>query len=80
MSEANGSPSLLRWTLAFMRPYRGRMTLVAILLLVEVALGALQPWLLKAVIDYVLVGQPIPQPLRRMAAGHSRRSIRSRCS
>ena len=56
------STSLIPWTLSFMRPYRGRMTLVAVLLLVEVALGALQPWLLKGVIDYVLAGQPMPQP------------------
>jgi ATP-binding cassette subfamily B protein/subfamily B ATP-binding cassette protein MsbA len=62
MTEANGSASLVGWTLAFMRPYRGRMTIVAVLMLLEVALVALQPWLLKAVIDYVLVGQPVPQP------------------
>jgi len=30
--------------------------------LLEVALGALQPWLLKIVIDYVLVGRPMPEP------------------
>ncbi len=63
MSEVRESPSLISWTLSFMRPYRGRMTLVAILLLLEVALVALQPWLLKAVIDYVFVGQPVPQPV-----------------
>jgi ATP-binding cassette, subfamily B, bacterial len=62
MSAAPESPSLVRWTLSFMRPYRARMTIVAVLLLVEVALIALQPWLLKVVIDYVLVGQPMPQP------------------
>ena len=45
-----------------MRPYRARMMMVAVLLLIEVALTALQPWLLKVVIDYVLVGQPIPRP------------------
>jgi ABC-type multidrug transport system fused ATPase/permease subunit len=56
------SISLVRWTLSFLRPYRGRAALVAVLLLVEVALGALQPWLLKVVIDYVLVGRPVPQP------------------
>jgi len=61
MSETAATP-LVSWTLSFMRPYRGRMTLVAVLLLLEVALGALQPWLLKIVIDYVLVGRPIPEP------------------
>ena len=58
----NDTGSLLSWTLSFMRPYRGRMTLVGGLLLLGVALTALEPWLLKVVIDYVLVGQPIPQP------------------
>ena len=50
MSETAATP-LVSWTLSFMRPYRGRMTLVAVLLLLEVALGALQPWLLKIVTD-----------------------------
>jgi ATP-binding cassette subfamily B protein len=58
----NDPISLVSWTLSFLRPYRGRAVLVAVLLLVEVALGALQPWLLKVVIDYVLVGRPVPQP------------------
>jgi ATP-binding cassette subfamily B protein/subfamily B ATP-binding cassette protein MsbA len=62
MTTTNGSPSLLRWTLSFLQPYRGRTAFVAALLLVEVALGALEPWLLKGVIDYVLVGRPIPDP------------------
>ena len=63
MSEAQRTRRRsLRWTLSFLRPYRGRVTLVAVLLLVEIALGALQPWPLKIVIDYVLDGQPIPQP------------------
>ena len=63
MSKTGGPTSLVSWTLSFMRPYRGRMMLVAVLLLLEVALGALQPWLLKVVIDYVLVGRPMPQPV-----------------
>ncbi len=63
MSKTSAPASLISWTLSFMGPYRGRMTLVAVLLLVEVALVALQPWLLKAVIDYVLGGQPVPQPV-----------------
>jgi ATP-binding cassette, subfamily B, bacterial len=62
MSETRAPASLVSWTLSFMRPYRGRMMLVAVLLLLEVALGALQPWLLKIVIDYVLVGRPMPEP------------------
>jgi ATP-binding cassette subfamily B protein/subfamily B ATP-binding cassette protein MsbA len=55
---------LLRWTLSFLRPYRRRVALLAVLLLSEIVLGALQPWPLKIVIDYVLTPQPqpIPQP------------------
>jgi len=55
--------SLVRWSLSFLRPYRARMAFVACLLLLEVALGALEPWVLKVVIDYVLVGQPVPPSL-----------------
>jgi ATP-binding cassette, subfamily B, bacterial len=62
MSTTSEPKSLITWTLTFMRPYRGRMTFVALLLLLEVVLGALEPWLLKVVIDYVLVGRPMPQP------------------
>jgi ABC-type multidrug transport system fused ATPase/permease subunit len=62
MRKQGESASLVSWTLSFMRPYRGRMMLVAVLLLLEVALGALEPWLLKVVIDYVLVGRPMPAP------------------
>jgi ATP-binding cassette subfamily B protein/subfamily B ATP-binding cassette protein MsbA len=61
----NQEKSLLLWTLSFLRPYRGLMLFAAVLLLFEVCLGALQPWLLKAVIDYVLVQQPIPAPFAR---------------
>jgi ABC-type multidrug transport system fused ATPase/permease subunit len=49
---------LLPWTLSFLRPYRHRVALLALLALVEIALGALAPWPLKIVIDQVLLGQP----------------------
>lgn len=48
--------------LSFVRPYRGRVSLLSALLLTEVGLGALQPWPLKVVIDYVLEQHPIPEP------------------
>src|SRR5258708_3962992 len=54
--------TLLRWTLSFLAPYRSRVVLLAVLLLAEVSLGAMQPLLLKVVIDYVLLPNPIPQP------------------
>ena len=56
--------SLLLWTLSFLHPHRGRVVLMIVLLLVQIGLGALQPWPLKIVIDYVLDGNPLPEPLR----------------
>src|SRR5205823_3199322 len=43
---------LLGWTLSFLRPHRHRAALLVGLLASEVALGALQPWPFKIVIDY----------------------------
>jgi len=54
--------SLLVWTLSFLRPYQKRVLILAALLLTEIGLGALQPWPLAIVIDYVLGGRPIPEP------------------
>ena len=45
---------LLLWTLSFLKPYRKRVALLAVLLLAEIGLGALQPWPMAIVIDYVL--------------------------
>jgi ABC-type multidrug transport system fused ATPase/permease subunit len=58
---------LLPWTLSFMRPYRGRVTGVALLMLLQVGLGALEPWPLKIVIDYVLGQHELPGVLRPWA-------------
>jgi ATP-binding cassette subfamily B protein len=51
---------LLPWTLAFLRPYRARVTVLSALLVSEIVLGALQPWPFAIVIDYVLGGKPFP--------------------
>ena len=51
-----------RWTLSFLRPYRGRMTLVGRAAARRSRTRRARTWLLKVVIDYVLVGQPMPQP------------------
>jgi len=59
---AGGQRRLLQWTLPFLRPFRGRVAIIVVLLLVQVGLGALQPWPLKIVIDQVLQGLPIPEP------------------
>jgi ABC-type multidrug transport system fused ATPase/permease subunit len=53
---------LLAWTLPFLRPYRSRVAIIVALLLLQVGFGALQPWPLKIVIDYVLQGLPMPEP------------------
>ncbi len=54
--------SLLPWSLAFLKPYRFRVAFLSVLLLAEIGLGALQPWPLAIVIDYVLQQKPIPEP------------------
>lgn len=44
----------------FLRPHRSKLALLSLLLLAEVALGALQPWPLALVLDHVLGGRPLP--------------------
>ncbi len=53
-TPGSGREPLFRWTLSFLEPYRKRVALLVVLLLSEIALGALQPWPLAIVIDYVL--------------------------
>jgi ATP-binding cassette, subfamily B, bacterial len=54
--------NLLLWALPFLYPYRKRVAALAALLLAEIGLGALQPWPLAIVIDYVLQGRAFPEP------------------
>jgi ATP-binding cassette subfamily B protein/subfamily B ATP-binding cassette protein MsbA len=65
--------SLLGWTLGFLGPYRARVALLSVLLVVQIALGALQPWPLKLVIDYALDERPLPAwaatPLAALTGG-----------
>jgi ATP-binding cassette, subfamily B, bacterial len=58
---------LLQWTLSFMRPYRRRVIAVGLLMLLQVGLGALEPWPLKIVVDYVLGQHDLPEPLKGWA-------------
>jgi ATP-binding cassette subfamily B protein/subfamily B ATP-binding cassette protein MsbA len=46
-----------------MRPYRGRIVLLALIAVTEIALGVLAPWPLKLVVDNVLGAQPWPDSL-----------------
>jgi ABC-type multidrug transport system fused ATPase/permease subunit len=61
--------SLTAWTLEALRPYRGRVVWVGFLVLLQVGLGALEPWPLKIVIDYVLGQHELPGILRPWAIG-----------
>jgi ABC-type multidrug transport system fused ATPase/permease subunit len=52
--------------LSFLRPHRRSVMALSALLLLQIALGALQPWPLKIVIDNVLNNDehPFPEPVR----------------
>jgi ATP-binding cassette subfamily B protein/subfamily B ATP-binding cassette protein MsbA len=52
------STPLIPWMLSFLRPHRRQVWLMATLMLLEVGLGALQPWPFAWVIDHVLIQQP----------------------
>lgn len=51
---------LLSWTLHALRPYAPQVSVLVLLLLAQVALGALQPWPLKVIVDNVLGHAPLP--------------------
>ena len=55
--------TLLSWTLSFLRPYRERTLVIAVLSVLEIGLAALAPWPLKLIVDTVLGGAPVPRPV-----------------
>jgi ABC-type multidrug transport system fused ATPase/permease subunit len=59
-SDVSATDGLLGWMLQYLRPYRGRVAVLSVLLVSEIVLGALQPWPLAVVIDQVLGGKPFP--------------------
>jgi ABC-type multidrug transport system fused ATPase/permease subunit len=64
-ATVSATDGLLGWMLQYLRPYRKRVAVLSVLLVSEIALGALQPWPLAIVIDYVLTplaagGKPFP--------------------
>jgi ABC-type multidrug transport system fused ATPase/permease subunit len=61
--DHNDTP-LVPWMLSFLRPHRGRVALLAILLLAEIALGAMQPWVLAIAIDHAIGGKPFRPSLQ----------------
>jgi ABC-type multidrug transport system fused ATPase/permease subunit len=52
--------SILRWILRYLHPYRSRVAALASLSVFEVTLRVLSPWPMKAVIDHVIGGSPMP--------------------
>ncbi|HMF99266.1 MAG TPA: ABC transporter transmembrane domain-containing protein, partial [Vicinamibacterales bacterium] len=74
MTEQRATRGLIAWTLAALRPFRSSVALLAVLLVAEIGLGALQPWPLAIVIN-LLSGQPMPElvapVIARIPAGHT---------
>jgi ATP-binding cassette subfamily B protein len=64
--------SLARWIASYMRPYRWRLTVLALVSVVEVGLGALTPWPLKVVVDNVLSHRPMPDGFLHLSSLASR--------
>ncbi len=58
---------LIRWTAAWLVPYRGRVGLILLLSVVEIGLTALAPWTLKLIVDSVLGDVPLPAALLAVA-------------
>jgi ATP-binding cassette subfamily B protein len=68
---------MIRWVLSFLRPHRKRVLLLSGLMLVQIALGVLEPWPLKVVIDYVLSAdrRPLPEPVAGWVAAVTNGSL-----
>jgi ATP-binding cassette subfamily B protein/subfamily B ATP-binding cassette protein MsbA len=54
----SGERPLVPWMLSYLRPYRRPVLVLSVLLLLEIVLGALQPWPLALAIDHVMQGRP----------------------
>jgi len=67
--------SLVAWTLSCLRPYRGRVVLLGVIAVVEIALGVAAPWPLQIILDNVLDTKPMAAwlvPVAHAVAGDSR--------
>jgi ABC-type multidrug transport system fused ATPase/permease subunit len=61
---------MLPWTLSFLTPYKKRVALLIVLLASEIGLGALAPWPLAIVVDYLTSGlEAFPAWLQPWLAG-----------
>ena len=66
---------LVAWALQQASPYRGRLTLLALLSCAEVMLRVLLPWPMKAVVDVALGPQPASAWLARLSGGVDRTAL-----
>ncbi len=64
MAAENVQKPFLPWVLSFLAPHRRQVVLLAVLLLLEIALGALQPWPIAIAIDHVLGTAVFPAPVQ----------------
>jgi ATP-binding cassette, subfamily B, bacterial len=62
----NDQRPLLPWMLSFLKPHRARVSLLAVLLLLEIGLGALQPWPFAIAIDHVLGSAVFPERVQSL--------------
>src|SRR5690349_2639840 len=68
------SQSIVRWTSAFFRSYRGRVALLGSLSLAEIALRAFAPWPLKAIVDHLVGGHATSLPILSRLEGPDHRA------
>ena len=66
MPRSSSSSESLAWAVGVLRPHSRAIGALGALSLAEVLLRALQPWTLKAVVDYALVGGRMPDGLARL--------------
>src|SRR5437870_11857503 len=74
MDRPNDTP-LVPWMLSFLGPHRGRVATLAALLLAEIALGAMQPWVLAVTIDHAIGGRPFRPSLQPIVNGLTHGSL-----
>src|SRR5712671_3877028 len=68
MDNATSKPLLL-WLLSFIGPHRERVSMLVGLLLAEIALGAMQPWVLAVTIDHAIGGKPFRPAIQAVVDG-----------
>ena len=54
------SKNVFRWALGYLRAYRGKLTLLIAVTVIEIISGLLLPWPLKFIVDNVLSNHPLP--------------------